>query len=235
MFSMLMRRSPTTDPLQINKLVMPLKLSTMSNKMSWINCSNLSLRNVVVPSRSISSSNGLCMPFEANPNPKGWPRYNRKVFDPQDLNEKRRPAYVCHMTNNIKYPPWKMWYIATFIRGMSVDEAIRQLTYVNKKGAGFVKKTLLEAQEIAVQNHNVEFRSNLWVAESFCGKGVVVKGIRRHARKRVGLVEYFHCHYFVRLEEGSPPENYFAPRPDGPTLLQRWIDERRNQRVYGSF
>jgi len=73
--------------------------------------------------------------------------------------------YVCHMKNNIKYSPWKMWYIACFIRGMSVDEAIRQLSYVNRKGAGFVKDTLLEARELAVTNHNVEFRSNLWVGE----------------------------------------------------------------------
>lgn len=72
-------------------------------------------------------------------------------------------------------------------------------------------------------------------AESFCGKGVVVKGIRRHARKRVGLVEYFHSHYFVRLEEGPPPEHYYTPNPDGPTLLQRWIDERRAQRIYGTL
>lgn len=48
-------------------------------------------------------------------------------------------------------------------------------------------------------------------------------------------MEYFHCHYFVRLEEGSPPEHYYEPNPDGPTLLQRWIDERRAQRIYGTL
>lgn len=48
---------------------------------------------------------------------------------------------------------------------MTIDEAIRQLDYVNKKGAGFVKQTLLEAQELAVTHHSVEFRSNLWVGK----------------------------------------------------------------------
>jgi large subunit ribosomal protein L22 len=72
-------------------------------------------------------------------------------------------------------------------------------------------------------------------AESFTGKGFVMKGIRRHARKRAGLVEYKHCHYFVRLEEGPPPENYYEPNPDGPTLLQMWIEERRAQRILGSL
>ncbi|ODM96115.1 39S ribosomal protein L22, mitochondrial [Orchesella cincta] len=190
---------------------------------------------VAAPFRSISTTGMVALPYEKRLGPKGWPRYNSVVFPPQSLDEKRRPAYVCHMKTNIKYSPWKMWYVASFIRGMSVDEAILQLSFVNKKGAGFVKQTLLEAQELAVQDHNVEFRSNLWVAESFCTKGVVVKGIRRHARKRVGLVEYFHCHYFVRLEEGVPPKHFYTPQPDGPTLLQRWINDRRSQRVYGSF
>lgn len=63
-----------------------------------------------------------------------------------------------------------------------------------------------------------------------------MKGVRRHARKRFGLVEYKHCHYYVRLEEGPPPENYYLPnQPDGPTLLQRWIEGRRQLRVAGAL
>lgn len=58
-----------------------------------------------------------------------------------------------------------MWYVASFIRGMSVDEAVRQLNFCVKKGATFVRDTILEAQEIAVKRHNVEFKSNLWVGE----------------------------------------------------------------------
>ena len=58
-----------------------------------------------------------------------------------------------------------MWYIASMVRGMSVDEAVKQLSFVNKKGAAYVRDTILEAQEIAVKEHNVEYRSNLWVCE----------------------------------------------------------------------
>lgn len=58
-----------------------------------------------------------------------------------------------------------MWYIASFIRGMSIDEALKQLSFVLKKGAGDIKQALLEAQELAVRDHNVEFKSNLWVGE----------------------------------------------------------------------
>lgn len=58
-----------------------------------------------------------------------------------------------------------MWYIATFVRGMSVDEAIKQLSFVLKKGASPVKEAILEAQELAVKRHNVEFKTNLWVGK----------------------------------------------------------------------
>lgn len=46
-----------------------------------------------------------------------------------------------------------------------MDEAIKQLSFVLKKGAGDIKQTILEAQEKAVKDHNVEFKSNLWVGE----------------------------------------------------------------------
>jgi len=69
------------------------------------------------------------------------------------------------MRNNIKYSPDKMWYIAAFVRGMSVDEALKQLNFVLKKGATDVKETILEAQQMAVEHHNVEYKSNLWIGE----------------------------------------------------------------------
>lgn len=141
------------------------------------------------------------------------------------------------MRANIKYSPFKMWYVASMIRGMSIDEALKQLTFVNKKGATQVKEVLLEAQQLAVEKHHVEYKSNLWVAESFSTKGKVFKGVRRHAKCRVGIVRYFHCHYFVRLEEGQPPKHYHledAPKST-KTLLSEWIDEMRQRRIPGSL
>lgn len=73
--------------------------------------------------------------------------------------------YVCHLKENIHYSPFKMWYVACLVRGMTVDEALRQLSVCAKKGASFARDTILEAQEMAVKNHNVEFKSNLWVGK----------------------------------------------------------------------
>lgn len=119
---------------------------------------------------------------------------------------------------------------------MAVDEAIKQLNFMEQKGALMIKQTLLEAQEMAVKTHNVEFKSNLWVAESFTGKGYVVKGLRRHARNRPGVIEYKHTHYFVRLEEGKPPKEYYLPHKATPEQqLENWVEEMRNRKVISSL
>jgi len=177
------------------------------------------------------------MPYDKPMGPKRWPNYNKKVFPPQVDGEERRPAYVCHMRINIKYSPWKMWYVASMIRGMSIEEALKQLTFVDKQGAVHVKEVLLEAQKMAVEQHNVEYPSNLWVAESFTTKGMVVKGIRRHAKMRMGVVRYFHCHYMVRLEEGPPPKDYYLEKQTKSTQvhLSEWLDDMRQRRIPGSL
>lgn len=69
------------------------------------------------------------------------------------------------MKTNIKYSPKTMWYIACLVRGLTVDEAVKQLSHCLKKGAVAAKETILEAQKLAVEQHNVEFKSNLWVGK----------------------------------------------------------------------
>jgi large subunit ribosomal protein L22 len=49
---------------------------------------------------------------------------------------------------------------------MKIDEAIKQLSFSPLKGAAIIKDVLLEAQELAVTQHNIEFKSNLWICKS---------------------------------------------------------------------
>ncbi|EZA49368.1 hypothetical protein DMN91_009478 [Ooceraea biroi] len=168
--------------------------------------------------------------------PTRFLNHNKTIFRPQKPDEERRPAYVCNMRANIKYSPKNMWYIAAFVRGMSVDEAVKQLSFLQKKGAAIAKEVILEAQRMAVEEHNVEFKSNLWVAESFATKGIVIKGLRRHARGRKGVIHYRYCHYFVRLEEGPPPKNYYLPYPkSGEELLDDWLKQMHMRKVTNSL
>ena len=119
---------------------------------------------------------------------------------------------------------------------MPIDEAVKQLSFIPKKGAQIVKEVLLEAQDIAVREHNFEFKSNMWIGESFATKGLVVKGVRRHARMRFGEIRYFYSHYFVRLVEGKPPKHYFKEfrHMDGNERIKHYVDNLRARRIdYG--
>lgn len=60
-----------------------------------------------------------------------------------------------------------MWYVASFVRGMSVDEALKQLPLVGRKGATIVRDVILEAQQKAVEEHHVEFKTNLWIGKNY--------------------------------------------------------------------
>lgn len=140
-----------------------------------------------------AGTGALCAKWNKhNYGPRKWLEYNKTVHPPQETDEEPRKAvslhfplslhfkkkkkklnwiftylqYVCHMRSNIKYSPDKMWYIAAFVRGMSVDEALKQLNFVLKKGATDVRETILEAQQMAIEKHNVEYRSNLWIGKS---------------------------------------------------------------------
>ncbi|XP_061902496.1 39S ribosomal protein L22, mitochondrial [Entelurus aequoreus] len=147
-----------------------------------------------------------CLHTSASLDAKNWERKNKIIYPPQLPDEPRRPAEIHHSRRQIKYSKDKMWYLAKMIRGMSVDEAIAQLEFNDKKGAKVMKEVLLEAQEMAVKNHNVEYKSNLYVAESFSSKGMYLKRIRYHGRGMFGIMDKVNCHYFVKLVEGSPPK-----------------------------
>lgn len=166
------------------------------------------------------------------PKPTRWPRYNEIIQPIQtDPTEDRRPATYHHFRENIKYSPKKFWYVTKFIRGMSVDEAIKQCKFLPIKGAQIAAEVLAEAQDIAVREHNFEYKSNMWIEEAMCVKGLVIKGLRKHARMRFGQVNYFYCHFLVKLTEGEAPKHFYRPPKDGNDLLNDFYTELRSRKI----
>ncbi|PNI72156.1 MRPL22 isoform 3 [Pan troglodytes] len=158
-----------------------------------------------------------------------WEKKNKIVYPPQLPGEPRRPAEIYHCRRQIKYSKDKMWYLAKLIRGMSIDQALAQLEFNDKKGAKIIKEVLLEAQDMAVRDHNVEFRSNLYIAESTSGRGQCLKRIRYHGRGRFGIMEKVYCHYFVKLVEGPPP----PPEPPKTAVAhaKEYIQQLRSRTI----
>ncbi|XP_071426608.1 large ribosomal subunit protein uL22m [Pithys albifrons albifrons] len=156
-----------------------------------------------------------------------WEKKNWIVYPPQLPGEPRRPAEVYHCRRDIKYSKDKMWYLAKLIKGMSIDQALAQLEFSDKKGAKVIKEVLLEAQDLAVRKHNVEFKSNLHIAESLTGRGRYMKRIRYHAKGRFGIMKIVRCHYFVKLVEGPPPPP--EPRRTGFDQAKEYVQQLRSR------
>ena len=57
----------------------------------------------------------------------------------------------------VKYTSKKMWHVANLVKGLSVDEALKQLDSSNTKG------NLIAVEVIRVKEHCLEYRSNLWL------------------------------------------------------------------------
>nr|XP_035927903.1 39S ribosomal protein L22, mitochondrial-like isoform X2 [Halichoerus grypus] len=123
-----------------------------------------------------------------------------------------------------------MWYLAKLLRGMSIDQALAQLEFRDKKGAQIIKEILLEAQDMAVRDNNVEFRSNLYIAESTSGRGQYLKCVQYHGRGRFGIMEKVFCYCFVKLVEGPPPPPREAPKA-AITHTKEYFQELRNRTI----
>ncbi len=162
-----------------------------------------------------------------------WPTYNEVIHPPAEGVV--RPAYVCHMRPMIRYNLKKLRRLSHIPVGLSVDDAIRQLDFTPKRGAHIIKEVIEEAVQMAVEEHNVEFATNLWVAESFASYGDVVKGARRHQRRggvAMGEIRYQYSHYFCRLEEGKPPEHMESHKASkSPSEWLEWYVQRHREKT----
>lgn len=207
--------------MSINNLIKPLPLGLHMNKL----CS----ASIWIGSYRIHNPAEHQARF---PKPSRWPRYNELIQKPQvDPNEERRPATYHHYRENIKSSPKKMWFVAKFLRGLNVDEAIKQCSFMPNKPAQIAADVLKEAQDKAVREHDFEYKSKMWIEDCKIGKGLVIKGVRKHARMRYGTINYFYCHMMIKLTEGEPPVDFYRPKKDGNDLLRQYYDELRSRTI----
>ncbi|ESQ83955.1 50S ribosomal protein L22 [Asticcacaulis benevestitus] len=84
---------------------------------------------------------------------------------------------------SIRISPQKLNLVAASIRGLKVQRALNELEFSRKRIAKDVRKALYSAISNAENNHNLDI-DNLIVAESFVGKGIVMKRFASRARGR---------------------------------------------------
>ena len=160
-----------------------------------------------------------------------WPQYNRIIYPPSENGQDEVKPFVHHMRSFIKYPAKKLWYPAHLIRGLSIDEAIKQLSFHKLKGASIIKEVILEARDLAIKQHNIEYESNMWISYSTAIDCFKIKGVRKHRAFRFGIVEYKYSTYYVRLEEGQPPANYNLLSETYENRAKLYINKLREKQI----
>jgi len=84
---------------------------------------------------------------------------------------------------SVRISPYKLNLVAQSIRGLKVQRALNELEFSHKRIAGDVRKALYSAISNAENNHNLDI-DNLFVAEAYVGKNIVMKRFASRARGR---------------------------------------------------
>lgn len=99
-----------------------------------------------------------------------------------------------------KIAPRKARLVADLIRGKSVDDAFDLLKFSKKRAAVMIVKVLKAAVAADAQQVNV---SDLYVAESFCDAGPIVKRMMPKDRGKSYRILKRTCHITVGVAEGA--------------------------------
>ena len=103
---------------------------------------------------------------------------------------------------SLRISPTKLNLVVAVIRRMKVETALVQLEFMRKRIAQDVKACLESAVANAENNHNLNI-DNLFVAEIFVGKSLVMKRIRARARGRSARILKPFSHLTIILEESK--------------------------------
>jgi len=90
--------------------------------------------------------------------------------------------------------------VVDLVRGKDVNDAVKTLTFLNKKTAGIVKK-LIESAVANAENKKVMDIDNLYVKAIWVDQGPVLKRFRPRAQGRAFGVRKKTSHINVVLEE----------------------------------
>lgn len=102
-----------------------------------------------------------------------------KSATPRRLPDNEAQAVLSRLRGS----PIKLNDVATLIRGLHASEAVKQLTFNHRRISNDVLKCLKSAIANAENNHNLDV-DNLYVAEAYVGKSMVMKRMRARARGR---------------------------------------------------
>ena len=99
----------------------------------------------------------------------------------------------------VRMSAFKAREVTRLIQGKSYDEALKLVTFANKKAAGIIKKVLIAAKANA--EHNYQASGELTVKLAVIGEGPTMKRFRPKARGMAGRINKRTCHITLVLTD----------------------------------
>ena len=91
------------------------------------------------------------------------------------------------VNRNVRSSPRKINLLLKNIRGKKVDTAVRDLSFAKQRIAFEIKKTVQSAIANAENNNQFDI-DNLYIAEAYVGKSIVLKRFRARAKGRAAPI-----------------------------------------------
>jgi len=104
------------------------------------------------------------------------------------------------INRNIRTSPRKLNLLLKNIRGKKVDVVIRDLSFARQRIAFDIKKTVQTAISNAENNFQYDI-DNLYIAEAYVGKSIVLKRFRARAKGRASAIKKPYSNLTIILSE----------------------------------
>ena len=115
-------------------------------------------------------------------------------------NKKTENKIVRSVNKNVRSSTRKLKPILKSIVGKKVGEAIRDLTFSEKRISKDVKKTISSAVANAENNFQYDI-DKLFIKEAYCGKQIVMKRFRPRAKGRAAGIKKPYSNLTIILSE----------------------------------
>ncbi len=109
------------------------------------------------------------------------------------------------VNRNVRSSPRKINLLLKNIRGKKVDTAVRDLSFAKQRIAFEIKKTVQSAIANAENNNQFDI-DNLYIAEAYVGKSIVLKRFRARAKGRAAPILKPYSNVTIILSESKKME-----------------------------
>ena len=117
-----------------------------------------------------------------------------------DLTMQKNKNVVKAINKNVRSSPRKVNLLLKNIRGKKADIAVRDLSFARQRIAFDIKKTVQAAIANAENNNQFDI-DNLYIAEAYVGKSIVLKRFRPRAKGRASAIKKPYSNLTIILSE----------------------------------